>query len=403
MKNFVVIGAGPAGLAFAASVAGTDTLLVDQGKSATTRNRNDPCDCVQGAGGAGLFSDGKFSFYPSGTAIWRKERDILLGAYSLLERELASFGPMPAFPMLETSYKEPSPDAQGWRLKPYPSLYLSLESRLRLIKNLSDRIAEKRMATEFIDYHHEGDHILVKLRSLSSKKTYWIATEKLVLAGGRFMPLFLNGPSQFRRQEFGFRVEGPADLIQKETDLTDPKYIFQQGDVEYRTFCWCERGETTKTQFNGIETYSGRADGPATDRSNFGFNIRVKDPHLIPHSEFRALLHMQPYRIPIQEATRQLLPLLPQSAGTMVTHGLAQLLTRFPRLNSPHVHLLGPTIEGVGEYPAVNENGELMDFPGVFVIGDSGGTYRGIVASMLSGYTLALQENQNSHAKVRVS
>ena len=46
-------------------------LIIEKGKSISNRDRNDKFDAVAGVGGAGLFSDGKFSFFPSGTNIWK--------------------------------------------------------------------------------------------------------------------------------------------------------------------------------------------------------------------------------------------------------------------------------------------------------------------------------------------
>jgi 2-polyprenyl-6-methoxyphenol hydroxylase-like FAD-dependent oxidoreductase len=68
----VIIGAGPSGLccAYTLQQLNIPFKLLEMGKCLTSRDRNDSFDSANGAGGAGLFSDGKFSFYPAGTALW---------------------------------------------------------------------------------------------------------------------------------------------------------------------------------------------------------------------------------------------------------------------------------------------------------------------------------------------
>ncbi|WP_306316275.1 MULTISPECIES: FAD-dependent oxidoreductase [unclassified Streptomyces] len=68
--DLVVIGAGPAGLAAAQRLAGVRhrVALIDGGKPVDRRDRYAAADMTRGHGGAGLFSDGKFSFFPSASA-----------------------------------------------------------------------------------------------------------------------------------------------------------------------------------------------------------------------------------------------------------------------------------------------------------------------------------------------
>jgi hypothetical protein len=40
------------------------------GKILKCRKRDDIFDCYSGEGGAGFYSDGKFSFFPSGHKVW---------------------------------------------------------------------------------------------------------------------------------------------------------------------------------------------------------------------------------------------------------------------------------------------------------------------------------------------
>src|SRR5687767_15800117 len=99
----VVVGAGPAGLSAAAEIAcGGSCLVVERGKAHGERDRDAPDDVLAGLGGAGLFSDGKHSFFPAATELWRlPDEPLLAHAYartaSLLARHGVAAPPPPAF------------------------------------------------------------------------------------------------------------------------------------------------------------------------------------------------------------------------------------------------------------------------------------------------------------------
>lgn len=396
--KYLVVGAGPAGLACASTIKSKSVLVVDLGKSVLERDRFHSEDCVQGAGGAGLFSDGKFSFYPAGTEIWKGNLDRLQSGYKALEGDFNQYGEIPRFPEITTNNKC-FLDKSGWQLKPYPSLYLSLEDRMDLITKLANRCPRILYETEFLHEQETEEGFVVKLKNRSTDQHFYVKTNKLVLAGGRFMPLFFKSRRRFRRYEFGFRIAGPSHLFKKEVLLNDPKYIFFQPDVEYRTFCWCDRGEVVKTSFKGIESFSGRSDCTPTESSNFGFNIRVKNTSLLAESDFRKLMTLAPFEINLKHFVSNLQNYYPVKAAALIDYGLSRLLERFSGLKNDNVSVIGPTIEGVGDYPAVDENFRLEGTDNVSVIGDSGGSYRGIIPSMLSGYCLAHSFNQQKTKK----
>lgn len=389
----LVIGAGPAGLAYASTIRKQNSVLVvDLGKPVEMRSRDNPEECVLGAGGAGLFSDGKFSFYPSGTKIWEHEATHLRIAYDMLRTDLAPFEEIPSFPKID-SKNHLKCDLGNWAFKYYPSTYLSLSDRIALIQKLVNRCLDIRYETEFIKYTLVDKRYKIEIKDIKSGSFETILAKRIVFAGGRFMPRFLDCPKQFRRYEFGFRIEAPSHLFPKK-DSVDPKYIleFENQGIECRTFCWCENGEVTPTQFKDIQTYSGRADCPPTGRNNFGFNFRVKDTALLADAVFNEVMHTKFYKEKLVDLPK-VLDHFPSSLHNVVSFGISQLINLFPTLNSDEAFVLGPTIEGVGEYPAINTDSCIENQPNAYAIGDCNGTYRGIVASMLSGYHLASQHN----------
>src|SRR3954447_7177268 len=100
----VVVGAGPAGLSAAAEITaeGGRCLLVDQGAAHVARDRDAPEDILSGVGGAGLFSDGKHSFHPASTELWRLgDAARLARAYERTREVLGRHGvKAPSFPEL---------------------------------------------------------------------------------------------------------------------------------------------------------------------------------------------------------------------------------------------------------------------------------------------------------------
>jgi hypothetical protein len=136
--EMLVIGAGPAGLAagVAALDRGRSVLVLERGTSAVRRDRDRPEDLVCGVGGAGLYSDGKFSFAPSATRLWTLEpASALREAYGWVSERLREGGVEPP----ELSQQQTDPRQTG-AIKAYPSQYMALEARERLIRTLEQRL-----------------------------------------------------------------------------------------------------------------------------------------------------------------------------------------------------------------------------------------------------------------------
>lgn len=146
--DITIIGAGPAGLAAAARASKSNCrlLLLDGGKQVEARDRNNPYDATRGAGGAGLFSDGKFSFFPSASGLWTLPRfKDLYEAYAWTCETLGARGlSTPPFPRHPGEYSFGGADGpsgtENWFLKAYPSDYLSLDLRLTLVHDMTSEV-----------------------------------------------------------------------------------------------------------------------------------------------------------------------------------------------------------------------------------------------------------------------
>lgn len=385
----LIIGGGPAGLSvgYSYSKFETDFIIVDMGKDISHRDRQDEFDCVAGIGGAGLFSDGKFSFFPSGTNVWKlKNRELLEKAYgdlSKLFKDAINFD-VPTFPT-EQDIND-SLGSSMFELKTYPSYYISLEDRKLLLEELVKDFKDKiYLGWKVLDWTKTGGIYVVEAETHGVKKI--IECEKIVLAGGRFHPLLLKKvPMTFKRYEFGVRFVGDNSQfakIQKE-DVIDPKWMYRPTkSSEFRTFCMCKDGEYVQSNFLGYKSYSGRADVPPTGFTNFGLTLRLKE---FSDVEFQKILGCEPFTLDLNELIQNP-ELLEKKYGKelaeLYMEGLNKFITDFD-LSIEGMKVIGPSIEGVGCYPTIDSSLKV-DNEEIYAIGDCSGIFRGIIPSMISG------------------
>jgi hypothetical protein len=421
MLPVAIIGGGPAGLA-AASVlraAGVDFRLFDHGPPLGARRHDRAEDLGIGIGGAGLFSDGKFSFFPSGTHLYAlSSRPQLKAAYGAMLDHLAAAGiEAPPFPQDETA-----PVAgEGFRTKAYVSHYGTLPQRVRLIEALT-RGYEARIHThcrvEELTRGAGGYRIVHRARdtglaTAGSFAGVILATGRL---GGRDFAGMLDGaaPLTDQRIELGIRIEHPNEIgFLKTCKTPDVKFILDEGTVEVRTFCTCRRGEVWLIPYDEVSALSGRSDGPPSGHSNFGLLPRFHGADPVGRA---ALRHFEATRAGIPGAVWQPLPaflgrtdvtgpttlegrpwhprddfrrgdlasILHPDLRDILRAAIGALVARYPDLLSNEAVCLFPALEGVGCYPASDL---ALRVPGesIWCSGDVVGRFRGLVPAMVSG------------------
>lgn len=398
--DIVIIGAGPAGLGVAHALTrlGVKSFVVfDYGCEVDKRDRNNEVDIVQGVGGAGLFSDGKFSEYPSSTELWKLEHKAILSeAYKwycdLFIKYDKKFSDFPV------SFDSEVQPVDEWFLKSYESIYLDLDQRYDLIRSLQNGVKDHLRLNHSVESFEKTDCGYIVKVTTETLREKNIRCKKIVVAGGRFWTLFNTSMNnRFMRLEYGVRVEDkPERSFFVNNRMKDPKFIYGKTiddvsrTVEYRTFCCCRHGEVVVTDNNGLRFCSGRSDCQPTDRSNFGFNVRIlnKDLSNKLSKDFIYLnsLEMIPFQgIPLADAINNdaLEKYYGKTGNFFLCEGLKLLLERFPDLTD--ATLTGPTLEGVGEYCDTDANMKVFD-EDIWIVGDACGKYRGITAGMVSGY-----------------
>lgn len=442
MMNFAkgisvaVIGAGPAGLAAACALRhrGIDVIVYESGKTLSKRQHDTAADIAVGVGGAGLFSDGKFSYYPSGTHVYRlAHRERLRKAYRWLSLQLQSFeiGVEP-FP---SDVSQIGMIAGSIREKKYPSHYASLEQRKELVTQLSQAVEGPIITNAKV--HHikkipDGYLLGVTENNIGSVSTDPVSA--IVLATGRFGGLALSEgricgtiPLKELRYEFGIRIEchHSVGFLNRST-LPDVKCLWELGTAQIRTFCTCRRGEVWNISYDTLSAISGRADGPPTEFSNFGVLARFEGKklnagsqlwnHLRTHSLQTSLAIWEPIGSFLQDlplgmnenvnvSSRPWLPRdtfqrgeirrwLGEQLSTIVEAAVRELLAWSPDLADRRTVCLFPAIEGTGFYPDTDENLRVRGHS-IWCAGDVVGRFRGLVPALLSGYYAGLSVKEN--------
>lgn len=397
----LIVGAGPAGLSIANALVlkgNDDFCLIDSGKPLIERNRYSPGGISSGLGGAGLFSDGKFSFYPSASKLWQlPDKESLDKAYQWLTKLFAPYHiDVPPINLQHIAPVQP----QSGALKYYPSFYLTLDERYHLINRLTHGLHHNiQLDTSLKDIIRMGDG---SYKVITNKDTFYCNT--LCWASGKMSPLLMQAlsihlPHQFQRVEVGVRIQGHYqhpffNELLSEKHTLDPKYIFFDEDapVSWRTFCFCQRGEIVNSGTENSIVFSGRSDCEPTNVSNIGFNTRIEH---FP-SDIR---HLPPLSAPFTFCLKDfftepgiLEKYFPREYVAHVAKGFGELANKFPSLQeaSHGLDIVGPTLEGVGSYPIVDGQLKIHDHS-IYVAGDAVGSFRGITAAMLSGYYIGEQ------------
>lgn len=398
--DVIVIGYGVSGICLGSILnSNINTLVIENGKKHYDRRHDDAVESLIGCGGAGLFSDGKFSFYPSGTEVWNLNTKYLNKSWNNLLSDLGPY--LDIKQMINHDHHGITID-DTCKLKLYPSYYLTLTERLNLINNIVNKCHAKVIYEHLVlEISKNNDYYNVIVQNNIDNTIKYFSTKYVIFAGGRFSSIYFpNFSRKFRRIEYGARIVAESNnLSMIQTGIVDPKYIFTTDEYQARTFCWCKNGEYILTDNScGIRTYSGRSDIKSTNITNFGLNIRVLNPD---DDGIKFLCSISPYCIEINDLTKvelcdKLQDIMGPKYGKYFYEALEKLLDILPHLRN-NIKIVGPTIEGVGYYPDIDTTTLQLQGENMFACGDTSGIFRGIVPAMISGYYIGNKLNDLLH------
>lgn len=420
-----VIGAGPAGLAAAGALRdrGVHVTVLDAGLE-LARRRHDLADHLgTGVGGTGLFSDGKFSYFPSGTHLYRlQDQSRLAESYGWCRSRLETIGiPAEPFPRLDADPGDSRPVPDG--VKGYPSHYATLAQRQRLVELMCVGLGDDLRTDAAVHGLTAGAHGYdVAYRTDHDGGEHVLEVDAVVLATGRLGALDLverrlasTLPLQPERYDIGIRIEAPSDVgFLSRMRSPDVKRIWTSGRTQVRTFCTCRDGEVWSIPFWGLSAVSGRSDGPRTGYSNFGLlarfdgdrrsqgdavfrglRQRLRASHTAVVESLSAFLTGVPAALP-DRAERPWHPassfqpgsvreVLGDELADILAVAVRELVAWSPDLLGPRTVCIAPAIEGTGQYPRADGDLRVAD-EAIWCAGDVVGRFRGLVPALVSGH-----------------
>ena len=183
LYDVIILGGGVSGLsaAFALAQKKQRVLVVERGKHVYERKRENALDVSNGIGGAGLFSDGKLSMYPSASKLWKLRWRDLEPAYNKVKELLRSVNVE-----LEDFSKEWTKDtAYEGAHKIYDSKMMSIEQRMKFIFMLYQKIGSENILVGSTISRIEKINGLYQIDIRCGGKKTIHQSKVLILAGGK--------------------------------------------------------------------------------------------------------------------------------------------------------------------------------------------------------------------------
>ena len=289
--NVVIIGAGPAGIFAALTLADlgiSGILLLEQGKDLSQRKGQNPADRLCGWGGAGAFSDGKLTLSTEvGGALKDFIEDSVLHQLLKSTDEIyaAHGAPDRIFGENWVQVEELADRARlaGLELIPNRIRHIGTDNCRSVLERFRKSLAERiEISTESEVEELIADHGRIQGVRLANGRS--IGAKFVVAAPGR------TGARWMKRQaeslglktratsvDIGVRVELPAPVLKEITDtIYESKLVHYSKtfDEKVRTFCMNPYGEVVTEENNGIITVNGHSYAEKrTDNTNFAILV----------------------------------------------------------------------------------------------------------------------------------
>ena len=393
--DVIIVGAGSSGLMSANQLVkkGKKVLVIEQGKNLFDRKQNTPTDVTNGIGGAGLFSDGKFSFFPSASNLWKLDLTLLKSSYKQFKCFLNQFDiDVPEFDDKWHNYEEES--YKEAIQKHYDSILVDLPTRFKMIFALYDYIGK---ANIIIENHvksiiKNSNYYRVNVENVNTKKEEYYNCRAIIIAGGKHSYKFLsesfqdiNTTKSFLKKEIGLRIECQAeDFDFYENQQTDVKLINKIDDfTEVRSYCCCRNGIVIESESYGFSGFNGISNDSYSTKCNVGINLRVTENspyNIIEEIDKSILQNKKPQKISLTEFLND----EKEYFGINTDKELRKYIkTHLPNALKVNSNVYFPSYEALGEYPLLNQKLQ-MENEFIWVIGDATGLFRGLTPALVS-------------------
>ncbi len=395
----IVVGLGPSGMMATLTLRkkGYNVIAFDRGKSFQDRDEQIPFDVANGLGGAGLFSDGKLSFFPAASNLWAnlKKEDLKRSYIELIEHfsnigfHLPRWQNNWAVKRKEKSYTK--------KTKRYKTLYFEKDACLRFIdyayNQIKDCVLLNSEVGSIVKISNGEYSVCVKNHS---QKIYY--AKRIILATGKVGNSIFDSVSGIKidkhcRYEAGVRVETnssnfkPCDLKQ-----IDYKYIERfSDDTEFRTFCCCKDGQVLESDYSTNASFNGSIMPHHTGRSNIGLTVRVENQsHPFAQEIISCIQRREKYIIPFDlkhDPSKEFFfgPVLDDVILKRMDVVLKHRDHRFK------TKIYGPEIEYYGMYADFIWDTLKISNENIWIVGDLSAKYRGIISALISGIYAAHQ------------
>ncbi|MCT4660683.1 MAG: NAD(P)/FAD-dependent oxidoreductase [Tissierellales bacterium] len=310
--DVIIVGAGAGGLfsayEFANSEKDLNVLMLEKGRALEKRVCPidgekikscigcKPCNIMNGFGGAGSLSDGKYNITNKfGGELYKyvgEKKAIELMEY--VDSVLCKMGGAEA-----KLYSTASSDLKNRALKNDLHLldarvrHLGTDRNLDILGNIYENIKNEidiRFNTDVISIEKESELFVIKTDKGDFK------AKKVILATGRSGSKWMSKISEqmgidtrSNRVDIGVRVELPAAVFEHITDeVYESKIVYRTqkyGDL-VRTFCMNPRGEVVNENTNGIITVNGHSyANPELHTENTNFALLVSNHFTEPFKD----------------------------------------------------------------------------------------------------------------------
>ncbi|MBI2608601.1 MAG: FAD-dependent oxidoreductase [Deltaproteobacteria bacterium] len=451
MYDVISIGSGASGIFLALTLIEKDPhlkiLVLDKGKTLSSRNRKKGADVVEGFGGAGSFSDGKLVMsiereYGGNLQDYIHDLNLFQRLMNRVDETYMRFSDNKEIRV----YGDADKDIEKIKMRAGRAGLHLLSARIRhlgtdnnydilekMFVYLKDKV-DIRFETEACWVVPQEKGFKVGIKDLANNNEYQEESKYCVMAPGRRgMKFFkkiakdLDLPLINNQVDIGVRVEMPNWVMKDLCDVVyEPKLVARtpKTDLRARTFCVNYGGEVVQEEVDGLVTCNGHSyhdDTKKTPNTNFALLVstqftqpfddpfgygqavarqcnalgegvivqRLKDLKENRRSTPRRIVEMN-----IQPTLKEATPgnlgyALPYTQLQAILEMIELLDKLMPGIDGPDTLLYGPEIKWYSSRTELHSNLETLKYTNFYCAGDGVGITRGIVQAAMCGIIIA--------------